>query len=86
MTKKTISKPQMPEAWERNEITEIALANAIMCWDQHCNDSKADREAAAMDYAANAAETTREEGLGTDAWSDASSCTLALLQRAGFCE
>ena len=81
-----ISKPQMPATWERNEITEIALSNAIMCWDQHCNDSAADREAAAMSYAQNAGDATQEEGLGTEAWSNASGSTLALLRNAGFCK
>lgn len=81
-----IAKPAIPASWEMTPVVEIALANAVMCWDQHSNDSAADRELHAMTYAQNAAETTIEEGMGESAWADASSATIGLLQMVGFCK
>jgi hypothetical protein len=57
-----------------------------MCWDQHSNDSAADRELHAMSYAQNAAQTTVEEGMDESAWADAQSTTICLLRKIGFCK
>ena len=81
-----MTKPSIPANWQVTPVVEIALMNAVMCWDQHSNDSAADRELHAMSYAQNAAQTTVEEGMDESAWADASSATIGLLQRIGFCK
>lgn len=81
-----MTKPAVPASWEITQVVEIALMNAVTCWDQHSNDSAADRELHAMSYAFNAAETTVEQGMDESAWADASSATIGLLQRIGFCK
>jgi hypothetical protein len=79
-------KPSVLANWEITPVVKIALMNVVECWDQHSNDSAADRELHAMSYAQNAADTTIEEGMDESAWADASSATIGLLKRIGFCK
>ena len=81
-----MTKPSVPANWEITPVVKIALMNAVVCWDQHSNDSAADRELHAMSYAQNAADTTIEQGMDDSAWIDASSATISLLQMIGFCK
>ena len=81
-----MTKPSVPANWEITPVVKIALMNAVICWDQHSNDSAADRELHAMSYAQNAAQTTVEEGMDESAWADAQSTTICLLRKIGFCK
>ena len=81
-----MTKPAVPAGWEVTPVVEIALMNAVICWDQHSDDSESDRELHAMTYAQNAAETTIEKGMGESAWADAQSTTICLLRMVGFCK
>lgn len=80
------TKPSLPVNWDRSEVNEIALANAVMAWDQHSGESEEQRESAAAAYAQNAADTCVEEGLGDAAWLAASTATIDLLRMIGFCK
>ena len=80
------TKPVIPAGLEVTPVVKIALMNAVVCWDQHSDDSESDRELHAMAYAQNAGDTAIEQGMGDSAWADAQSTTIFLLQMIGFCK
>ena len=81
-----MTKPAVPASWEMTPVVKIALMNAIICWDQHSDDSAAERELHAASYAQNAGDTAIEQGMGDSACGDAQSTTICLLRKIGFCK